>query len=156
MICPKNNIEGLEKLPFVRRYQNGRVREKKAISYRSRYRRFTHMAVRSLSQSFGPNAVLIPGDGGSLEISLADLAAVTGLGVANPSPSQLVAALVLLWTGSTAEGDDDDPQCGWIASESYKSFVSRGDALDRQEQIEYSVSFYRSDSSTPLDPDEVI
>lgn len=116
------------------------------------------MTARTIAQSFGANAVLTPAaTGGTLEIALDDLAALTGLNPAAPSPSQLVAALVILWGKSTNKDlEEDDATVGWLVEESYRSFTLRGEPAVRQEQIEYSISFFRQDSSTPLDPDEVI
>lgn len=106
----------------------------------------------TLQQHFGANAAI---NAGVLSITLANLSGV-GLNGANPSPADIAAALVLFWKTNTPTDAANDKTIGVVVADSFspKSFVTRGD--ESQIEYQYILSAYTSDSTSALDPDNVV
>lgn len=106
---------------------------------------------QTLQELFGANAALASG---TLSIKLSDYPTLNS---ANPSASKICAA-ILLRLKDVTKASQDDPTAGVVASdfEQTKTFITRGNPGVAQEQHPITFNLYRPDTSTALDPDDVI
>jgi hypothetical protein len=110
------------------------------------------MPALTLTQCFGANATLT---NGTLTIQLSDFPALNS---ANPSASKIMAAIMLALKTTTATLREDST-VGIVSAIEYgneKSFVQRGDPAVSQIQTALTFNLYTADSSTALDPDDVL
>lgn len=108
------------------------------------------MAARTLLDLFGANASITSG---VLSVTLADFTDV-GLDGASPDPTDIAAALVLKWKATQVDGSETDPTVGLVVQDEFKSFLLRGDQSHLEYQ--YPVSLYIPDTTSTLDPDDVV
>lgn len=108
------------------------------------------MAALTLQQQFGTNAAI---SSGVLSITLADLAAV-GLNNSSPSPADIAGALVLLWKTNQGASADQDPTIGVVVSDPFPAFATRGSSS--QIQYQYPVSLYVPNTTSAIDPDNIV
>lgn len=106
---------------------------------------------QTLQELFGANATITSG---TLSIKLSDF---SSLDAANPSASKICAAFLLRLRDVT-KASQNDATAGVVASdfEQAKTFVTRGTPAVAQEQHPLTFNLYRPDTSTALDPDDVI
>lgn len=112
------------------------------------------MATPTLQDLFGAN-VTKDTTAGTLTITFSDFQTNEGLdSISDPSPESIASALVKKWNNAQPDNADDDPDWGVVIGSVFKSFVTR----DTSDQIsyDYSVTFYATDTTATLDPDDVV
>ncbi|NER26451.1 MAG: hypothetical protein F6J89_02190 [Symploca sp. SIO1C4] len=104
----------------------------------------------TLQQRFGANATL---SNGTLQIKLSDLT-TAGLDATAPNADQILASLILMSQQNQPTNVSEDPSVGVTITDSFKSFALRGE----ESQLEYqkTVSFYVADSTSAIDPDDLV
>lgn len=111
---------------------------------------FFAMPALTTAQLFGPNAVL---SSTTLTITLADFAGI-GLNGANPTATDVMAALIIRQLSQMPSNAADDTDVGYRVEAGFVPYsFARGNT---QFEHPYSIYFYTPASGTSLDPDSVI